>query len=165
MDMLHKNLHTFYDFWFLTLPWLPCWPKLLVLWLLWWSQLPVFLGCYSYAYVPETLCSVDGSHLHILNSLLSCLALTSYDPYNNLNVILNAVHSMQWEYVLFTKPTAVFPSCTENYIMRYRDRSIADQDQFYTSVCRCESYISIPNRQTLTYTWTILLGFTSWDNI
>jgi len=33
MDMLHENLCTFYNFWLLTLPWLPWWPKLLVLWL------------------------------------------------------------------------------------------------------------------------------------
>jgi len=72
---------------------------------------------------------------------------------------------MQWEYVLFTKPTAVVPSCSDSYIMHYSDRSIMDQDQFYKSVCRRESYISIPNRQTMTYAWTILLGFTAFDNI
>lgn len=94
-----------------------------------WSQLPVFLGWYSYAYVPEALCYVDGSHLVIVNSLLSFLALTNSNPHNNLNIILNVVHSMQRQYVLFTKPTAVVTSCTDNYIMHYRKRSIMDQDQ------------------------------------
>ena len=72
---------------------------------------------------------------------------------------------MQWEYVLFTKPTAVVPWCTDDYIMHYRDRSIMDQDQFYTPVCFCASYSSIPNRQTLNYAWIISLGFAASDKI
>jgi hypothetical protein len=50
MDILHENLHKFYDFWLRTLPWLP-----------------VFLGYYSYTYKPEASCCVDISYLAIVS--------------------------------------------------------------------------------------------------